>query len=110
MDVVRLILMTLCYGLAIFILGVVCIGIFKFKYALNRIHVTAMCDTLVALLIVAGSVIATGFNLDSAKMMVLIVFMWLTGPVSVHVIGEMELVTSMDIVKENCEVQDNDIY
>ena len=109
-EIISLILLTICLALACFIMGVVCIGLFKFRTALTRIHITAKCDTLITLLVVAGCMIATGFNLASAKMAVLVVFMWLTGPVSVHVIGETEIITNYEGLKEYNEVPDNDMY
>lgn len=109
-EIISLIIMTICLALGCFIMGIVAIGIVKFKKPLERIHITAKCDTLITLLVVAGCMVVTGFNLATAKMALLVIFMWLTGPVSVHVIGETEIITNMEGVKEYNEVPDNDMY
>lgn len=109
MEIVRLIIMTLCVFLGLFILGVATLGMYRFKYVLNRVHVAAKCDTLATLLILVGLIVVTGFNFNSVKLFLLIVFMWLTGPVAVHVIGETEIITNPNL-EEECEVYKNDLY
>ncbi|MBQ9833084.1 MAG: monovalent cation/H(+) antiporter subunit G, partial [Clostridia bacterium] len=49
-DIIGLILI----GLGMFVILSAVIGIFKFKYVLNRMHASALCDTLGLLLILAG--------------------------------------------------------
>ena len=53
--------------LGVFVLCVATFGIFRFEYALNRIHVAAKCDTLGSMLILAGLIISNGWNMESAK-------------------------------------------
>lgn len=42
-------------------------GIFRFEYALNRIHVAAKCDTLGSMLILAGLIISNRWNMSRPK-------------------------------------------
>lgn len=109
MEIIRLILATILITGGVFILGIVTVGIYRLKYSLNRIHVTAKCDTLATMLILSGLIILEGLTFTSVKMFLLIVFMWLTGPVAVHLIGQTEILTNPDLEKE-CEVQENDMY
>ena len=91
MDVIRLIacaILTVC-GLCCLVSGVV--GVFRFKYALNRLHAAAILDTVGILLMLLGVIVATGFTFTSAKILVVIAFLWLTSPVSGHLIGRMEI-------------------
>ena len=91
MDVIRLIacaILTVC-GLCCLVSGVV--GVFRFKYALNRLHAAAILDTVGILLMLLGVIVATGFTLTSLKILVVIAFLWLTSPVSGHLIGRMEI-------------------
>ena len=46
--------------LGVFVLCVATFGIFRFEYALNRIHVAAKCDTLGSMLILAGLMLSRG--------------------------------------------------
>ena len=90
-DVIRFIacaILTVC-GLGCLVSGVV--GVYRFKYALNRIHSAALMDTVGILLMLLGVIVAMGFNFTSAKLLVVIAFLWLTSPVSGHLIGRMEI-------------------
>lgn len=109
MEIIRLILATILIAGGVFIFGVVTVGIYRLKYCLNRIHVTAKCDTLATLLTLSGLIILEGLTFTSVKLFLLIVFMWLTGPVAVHLIGQTEILTNPDIEKE-FEVHENDMY
>ena len=50
------------------------IGVFKFKYVLNRMHSAAMGDTLAILFVLIGLVILCGFNFTSLKLLAIILF------------------------------------
>jgi multicomponent Na+:H+ antiporter subunit G len=91
MDVIRLIacaILTVC-GLCCLVSGVV--GVFRFKYALNRLHAAAILDTVGILLMLLGVIVAVGFDVTSLKLLVVIGLLWLTSPVSGHLIGRMEI-------------------
>lgn len=109
MEIIRLIAATILIAGGVFILGIVTVGIFRLKYCLNRIHVTAKCDTMATLLILSGLIILEGLTFTSVKLFLLIVFMWLTGPVSVHLIGQTEIITNPNI-RDEFEVHENDMY
>ena len=76
------------------------IGVFKFRYALSRIHSAALLDTVGILLMLLGVIIAAGFSVASAKMLVVIVFLWLTSPVSGHLIGRLEVTINDELNKD----------
>ena len=90
-DVIRFIACAILTvtGLCCLVSGVV--GVYRFKYALNRIHAAALMDTVGILLMLLGVMVATGFNLTSVKLLVVVGFLWLTSPVSGHLIGRMEI-------------------
>ena len=91
MDAIRLIacaIFTVC-GLCCLVSGVV--GVFRFKYSLNRIHAAALMDTVGILLMLLGVICAIGFDVTSLKVLVVIGLLWLTSPVSGHLIGRMEI-------------------
>ena len=46
-----------------------------------------------------GLVIATGFHLDSLKLLLLIFFMWFTSPVSTHYVAQVEYFTNTQLEK-----------
>ena len=91
MDVIRFIacaILTVC-GLGCLVSGVV--GVFRFKYALNRIHAAALFDTVGILLMLLGVICALGIDVTCLKILVVIAFLWLTSPVSGHLISRMEI-------------------
>ena len=65
------------------------IGVFRFKYVLNRMHSAAMGDTLAILFVLIGLVILNGINFTSLKLLAIIIFFWLAGPVSSHLIANL---------------------
>ena len=80
-------------------------GVFRFRYALNRVHAAALIDTLGILFMVAGLVVARGFQIVSLKMVIVVLFLWLTSPVSSHLIGRLEM-TVNDHLDQEMTVQD----
>ena len=78
-------------GLVTFIIEI--IGVFRFRYVLNRMHAAAMGDTLGILFIFAGLMIIRGFSLDSLKLFLVILFFWMASPVSGHMISRLEAMT-----------------
>lgn len=81
----------LLIGLAIFILEL--IGVFRFKYVLNRMHAAAMGDTLGIGCFLLGLIIMNGLNFTSLKLFLVIVFLWFSSPVSSHLIARLEVTT-----------------
>ena len=92
-------------GLFVLISGVV--GVFRFRYALSRIHAAALGDTLGIALMILGVMVAEGFSVITLKLLVVMLFLWLTSPVSSHLIGRME-VTINDELDSNMTVEDRD--
>ena len=92
-------------GLFVLISGVV--GVFRFPYALSRIHAAALGDTLGIGLMILGVMVAEGFSVITLKLLVVMLFLWLTSPVASHLIGRME-VTINDELDRDMTVADLD--
>ncbi|MBQ1852978.1 MAG: monovalent cation/H(+) antiporter subunit G [Lachnospiraceae bacterium] len=78
-------------------------GLFKFRFALNRMHAAAMCDTLAILLVLLGLIVIDGASLLSLKLGLIIVLLWCASPVSSHLLAHMEVIVSSKL-KDNCEL------
>ncbi|MBR1457410.1 MAG: monovalent cation/H(+) antiporter subunit G [Oscillospiraceae bacterium] len=90
-------------------LGAVCcvlsvFGVYKFDYVLTRIHAAAVIDTLGTLLIFAGLIVLRGLGWAAAKIVLILLFQWVTGPVSTHRISRVEVMTNPDY-EQHCEVK-----
>ncbi len=81
-------------GLAIFIIEMV--GVFRFHYVLNRMHAAAMGDTLGIGFCLLGLILMNGFTFTSLKLLLVIVFLWFSSPVSSHLIARLEVTTNED--------------
>lgn len=88
-------------GLGIFMLQL--FGVFKFRYVLNRMHAAAMGDTLGIGISLLGLILLSGLNFTSAKMALVILFLWLASPVSSHLIARLEVVTN-ERLEEFCQL------
>ena len=100
MEIIRFLLAALLISSGLFVLGVATLGLYRLKYVLNRIHASAKCDTLGSLLVLAGICILMGFSFITLKLIVLIVFIWVTNPVAVHMIGRAEVLTNSRLEDE----------
>lgn len=88
------------------------LGVYKYKYVLNRMNAAALIDTLALLLMNIGLVIATIYRYASSgefssgtvltifKIFLIVVVMWLTSPISGHLISKLEYVTNEKIEEE----------
>lgn len=73
-------------GLFFFIVGT--IGILRFPDIYTRAHSTAKCDTLGTVLILLALIIYNGLNFVSLKILLIIIFIWITSPTSTHLIAK----------------------
>lgn len=79
------------------------IGVFRFKYVMNRMHAAAIGDTLGSSLMMLGAVILNGLQLSTLKMVVIIAALWITAPVSSHMLAKLE-VMSKEKMEDVCPV------
>ncbi len=107
LDVIRFIIALICTALGLFCLISGVVGVYRFRYALNRLHAAALLDTVGITLMLTGLMFATGWNITTGKMLVIIACLWLTSPVSSHLIGRLE-VTVNDELPEVMEIIDQD--
>lgn len=78
-------------GIVIFLIEM--IGVFRFKYVLNRMHAAAMGDTLGIGCSLLGLIIMSGWNFTSLKLACVIAFLWFSSPTSSHLIARLEVTT-----------------
>lgn len=78
-------------------------GVFHFRYVLNRMHATAMGDTLGISSCMVGLMIFSGWNFTTLKLLLVVVFLWFASPVSSHVLARLEVATNENL-GEHCTV------
>lgn len=95
---------TTILGLIIMFLGLLTflfqiIGFTKYKYILNRMHAAGMGDTLGIFMCLFGLVLISGLNYTSAKLCLVIMFLWFASPTATHLISRLEATTDEEINK-----------
>jgi len=100
MEMLRFSLAALFFASGLFIFGIATLGLYRLGYALNRIHAAAKCDTLGTLLVLLGICCFIGIGFTTVKLALLIVFIWLTNPVAVYMIGRAEVIINPNLRDE----------
>ena len=90
LEWLRFILVALCMLGGLFTMIVAILGLYRFDFALNRIHSAAMGDTLSLFLFVLGLVIAVGWNVVALKLVLVLLLQWLTSPLASHMLAQFE--------------------
>ena len=104
---IRFIISAVLLLLGVFTMFSALVGNYRFGYVLNRMQVGATADTLGALFIVSGLIVANGFDAITAKLIAMVAFMWFANPVSAHFLARTEIITNEKITEE-CEVVRHD--
>ena len=99
-ETLRFILCALLIGIGLVFEICAVIGVFRFHYVLNRMHAAAMGDTMGILMIMLGLAVASGVNLLSLKLLLIIFLFWTASPVASHLIGQLELTTNEELDRE----------
>ena len=81
-------------GLGTFIIEI--IGVFRFRYVLNRMHAAALGDTLGLFLVVLGLLILGKDMFHMLKYALIVIFFWVSSPIATHMIAKVELLTDKD--------------
>lgn len=106
-EMIRFALSLCCTLLGLLAIISSVVGIFRFRNALNRIHSAALIDTMGILFMLLGVMIGEGLDIASLKMLVVILFLWITSPVASHLISRLEVVTNDELDKHmTVEAQD----
>ena len=107
MEVLRFILgiAFLIMGLLVFVIQL--IGVFKFKYVLNRMHAAGMGDTMGISLCLIGTMFLYGWGFTACKVALIVAFLWLASPVSSHLISRLEVTTNEELEKY-CKMEEKE--
>ena len=96
-----IVIVLLVFGMSIFFLEI--FGVYRFKFVLNRMKIAATGDTLGIGLCLIGLMVANGWDATTAKLALVIVFLWCASPVSSHMIARLEYTTDQTLL-ENCRM------
>ena len=91
-------------GLVTFVIEM--IGVFRFRYVLNRMHAAAIGDTLGISFSLIGLMVFNGLNFTTMKLALLVIFFWVASPISSHMLARLEVTTNTSL-KQHCDVYED---
>lgn len=64
------------------------VGLFKFPDFFTRVHAASVTDSIAVLLIIGGLLLQTSFDLNTAKLLFIGLFLMMTGPTASHALAK----------------------
>ena len=99
-ETLRFAICALLMALGLFFEVSAVIGVFRFRYVINRMHAAALGDTMGIFLMLLGLAVANGLDMLTLKILLLVPLFWTTSPVASHLIGQLELITHDGLERE----------
>lgn len=78
------------------------LGVFRFRFVMNRMHCAAILDTLAMAGILGGLMVLTANMAYVPKLLAALVVLWVSSPAASHLVGRMEIDTD-DTAKSHME-------
>lgn len=94
MSAIRFVLTAAFMLVGLFVCCVGVYGVFKLKYAANRMHAAALNDTLGVSFCLVGLAISAPDGFTALKILLVVVFLWLASPVASHLLCRLEVETN----------------
>ena len=64
------------------------IGLFKFPDFFTRVHAASVTDSMAAILIIGGLLLQTSFDLNTAKLLFILLFLMITSATASHALAK----------------------
>ena len=80
---------SLVAGCVFLIIGT--IGMIRFPEFFTRIHASSVVDTLGCLFIMLGLMLQAGLSIVTVKLILIVIFIWLTSPTAAHALAKAAL-------------------
>lgn len=80
------------------------VGVYRFGYSLTRMHAAALGDTGGLFFIVLGLTVLNGLQASSLKLAAIVAILWITSPVSGHLLSKLIYSTDSEVYKQ-CDVK-----
>ncbi len=92
-----------CFAVGIIALFISLFGTFRINYTINRLHASAITDALVLLLFTIGCILASGVNITSVKILIVLLIQWCTCPLVSHMFVKAKIKTDKNF-KLHCKL------
>ena len=100
LEIIQFVIVAMLLFAAVVLESFAIFGVNRFRFSLNRLHAAAIGDTLSITCVILSAIVYTGFELLSLKYFMILTLMWMTSPVSGHLISLLVVKTDDDIEKE----------
>lgn len=90
MDLLMNVLIIILFSGGAFFFLVGTLGLIRMPDVFCRMHATTKCDTLGAGLILLALMLYRGIDIISLKLLLVLVFIWITNPTAAHIIAKAE--------------------
>ncbi len=87
LDQIRLVLVAISFAGGIFFFLAGTVGLIRLPDNFSKLHATTKCDTLGAGLILLALAIICGFQKEVLKIILIVIFVWITNMTSAHLIA-----------------------
>jgi len=84
-------------GCSSIVLGI--LGVFRFRFVINRMHCAALLDTTGLLFILLGLCVYSCSLEYIPKLVLVLVFQWIASPIASHMVGRMEVETDKKLAE-----------
>ncbi|AWB66430.1 sodium:proton antiporter [Saccharobesus litoralis] len=81
------------------------IGLFKFPDFFTRVHAASVTDSLAAMLMIGGLLLQTSFDINTAKLLFILIFLMMTTPTASHALAKSARHGGLLSLAENKEQQ-----
>ena len=103
-DTIRFILSAALIGAGLMCVFFAILGVFKFRFVMNRMHCAAVIDTLGVAFCVAG-LLVSGVGMGYlSKLVCVLLILWVGSPIASHLVGRLEIMTDEDL-KRHMEME-----
>ena len=97
MEWIRFAVIALCFAAGISVLFLSVFGTYRLRFALNRIHASALIETLVLMLFTVAFIIAEDISFSSVKFVLVLILQWCTSPLASHMMAKLEYLTDENL-------------
>lgn len=98
-EILRLIAAILFLGTGLLSIAFAILGVFKFRFVMNRMHCAAVIDALSLALLLIGLAFTAGDAAYLPKLALILIFQWIGSPIASHMVGRLEVDTDETIGK-----------
>lgn len=93
---IREIIAAVCIIIGLFVFLCSILGVYRFKYVMNRMHAAALGDTMGLFFVTLGLLIMGKDVFHMLKYVLIVLFFWVSSPIATHMIAKVELLTNKD--------------